>query len=373
MGKTRSGKLKDIPFVVRTTGGAATQIMGLLAAIYISKNIDRPFQIRHYPLSTGGYYPLGIGPLLDDKELYLEKPVNSSIRATEVIRYDLTPLARAAIGEDFSGLTVGKLLEPSHTETKYSLYDRIVVALTRLRVDNFVNQLRMIWHIDGSFRRLNQTPYRVKVVAPASKGYFPFSDSDVIENLKFRFLRANLPSIFGDGRHWDPQTDPEVVIHVRLGDKRPAVSRPDLGGAVNGIVDPISYVNILKREGLLSSEKIYVVSDEPIEAQKLLAEAGIKAKLNQIQGDLWEDLALMSRSKVVLCSWSTVGQLSAVCLSGTDTRFYYPATAGDGVLPAWQWRQSNVTLFDPIYLPEDHKVYVTANESIAASDKIYGE
>ena len=142
---------------------------------------------------------------------------------------------------------------------------------------------------------------------------------------------------------------------------------------MNGIVDPISYVNILKREGLLSSENIYVVSDEPIEAQKLLAEVGIKAKLNQIQGDLWEDLALMSHSKVVLCSWSTVGQLSAVCLSGTDTRFYYPATAGDGVPPGWQWRQSNVTLFDAIFLPVDHRVYVTANESIAASDKIYGE
>lgn len=350
----RRGKLKDVPFVVRTTGGAATQSMGLLAAIYISKKIGRPFQIRHYPLSTGGYYPLGIGPLLSEHELHHEDPDNSS-------------------HADYSGLTVGELLEPIDLKSGYSKYDRIVVALTRIGLDKYVNQLRMVWHIDGSYRRLTRTPYGVKVVSPKSKGYFPFADQDVIENLKLRFERAGLPSIFGDDRERDPVMDPDVVIHVRLGDKRRAFARPDLGGAVNGIVDPVSYVDILKREGLLSSEKIYVVSDDPVEARRLLAEAGINAKFNEIQGDLWEDLALMSRSRVVLCPWSTVPQLSAVCLSDTDIRFYYPATAGDGIPPGWQWKQRNVNFYDATYLPQDHRLYVTPYESIAASHKIYDE
>lgn len=350
----RRERLRDVPFVVRTTGGAATQSMGLLAAIYISKKIGRPFQIRHYPLSTGGYYPLGIGPLLSENELFHEVSEDTS-------------------QNDFSGLTVGELLEPINTKSELSMYDRLVVALTRVGLDKHVNHLRMIWHIDGSYRRLNRTPYRVKVVSPKSKGYFPFADREVIEDLKLRFERAGLPSIFGDSRQRDPLTDPDVVIHVRLGDKRRAHARPDLGGAVNGIVDPISYVDILKREGLLSSEKIYVVSDDPVEAKRLLAEAGIDAKFNEIQGDLWEDLALMSRARIVLCPWSTVPQLSAVCLSGTDVRFYYPATAGDGIPPGWQWKQSNVNFYDATYLPQNHRLYVTPYESIAASHKIYEE
>lgn len=352
MKNARRAKLKNVPFVVRTTGGAATQSMGLLAAIYISKKLGRPFQIQHYPLSTGGYYPLGIGPLLNDNELYQESSENSNV-------------------ENYSSLTVGELMEPLDVKHNYSAYDRIVVALTRLGIDKYVNQFRMTWHIDGSFDRLRRTPYRVKVVSPKSKGYFPFVDKDVIEDLRVRFQKAKLPSIFGDVPTSDSLKKPDVVIHVRLGDKRRAFARPDLGGAVNGIVDPISYLDILEREGFLASEDIYVVSDDPVEAKRLLSEVGINAKLNDIQGDLWEDLALMSRSKVVLCPWSTVPQLSAVCLSGTATRFYYPSTAGDGVPPGWHWRQSNVNFYDAIYLPQDHRLYVTPYESIKASHKIY--
>lgn len=350
----RRRKLEEVPFVVRTTGGAASQSIGLLMALYISQKIKRPFQIRHYPLSTGGYYPLGIGPLLSPDELYKE---------------DLEESKQV----DFSGLTVGELLEPINMKSEYSLYDRLVIALTKIGLDKYVNQLRMVWHIDGSRRRLNRTPYGVKVVSPKSKGYFPFSDEEVIKELKVRFERAKLPSIFGLDRERDPLNDPDVVIHVRLGDKRRAFARPDLGGAVNGIVDPISYVKILEQEGLSSSEKIYVVSDDPVEAKKLLAEAGINAKFNEIQGDLWGDLELMSRAKLVLCPWSTVPQLSAACLFDKDVRFYYPATAGDGIPPGWQWKQSNVHFYNATYLPPDHRLYVTPYKSIAASHKIYDE
>ena len=341
-------RLKNVPFVVRTTGGAASQCLGLMIAIFVSKNIGRPFQIRHYPVNTGGYYPLGIASLLSKDELYTEDEQNS-------------------LNVDYSSLTVGELLEPVDLKSRHSRYDRVVIALTRIGLDKYVNQFRMIWHIDGSFRRLKRIPYYVRVVNPGSSGYFPFSDQGVLEDLKLRFERAELPSPFKSLK------DPDVVIHVRLGDKRRAFARPDLGGAVNGIVDPISFVEILRQEGFLWSENIYVVSDDPVEAKRLLAESGIKAQINEIQGDLWEDLSLMSRSKVVLCPWSTVSQFSAVCLSGTDIRFYYPKTAGDGIPARWQWNQSNVNFYDATYLPKEHRLYVTPYESIAASHKIYGE
>jgi len=354
MKRCQQGRLINVPFVVRTTGGAASQCVGLMIAIFVSKKIGRPFQIRHYPVNTGGYYPLGIASLLSRDELYPEDPDNSS-------------------SVDYSGLTVGELLEPTNLKSDYSIYDRAVVVLTRLGLDKYVNQFRMIWHIDGSFHRLRGTPYGVKVVTPGSKGYFPFSDQEVLEDLKLRFEKAGLPSPFRDFRKKKLLIEPDVVIHVRLGDKRRAFARPDLGGAVNGIVDPISYINILERDGFLSSENIYVVSDDPVEAKRLLAESGINAKINEIQGDLWEDLALMSRSKVVLCPWSTVSQFSAVCLSDSDIRFYYPTTAGDGIPPGWQWNQSNVNFYNATYLPKDHRLYVTPYESIAASHKIYDE
>lgn len=348
----RKGKLKDVPFVVRTTGGAATQSMGLLAAIFVSKRIGRPFQIRHYPLNTGGFYPLGIGPLLSEQEIYHEEGGSSS-------------------QSDYSGLIVGELLDPTDTKSEFSVYDTIVKILGRLRIDKYLNHLRMIWHIDGSFRRLEKTPGRVRVLTPKSQGYFPFCDEEVLREVKLRFEKAGLPSIFGSGRERDDAIDPDVVIHIRLGDKRRAFARPDLGGAVNGIVDPISYVDILKREDLLSSEKIYVVSDDPVEAKRLLAEAGIDAKFNEIQGDLWEDLALMARARVVLCPWSTVSQFAAVCLSSSDITFYYPTTPGNGVPLRWKWKQENVKFYDARYLPENHRLYVTPYKSIASSHRIY--
>ena len=245
-------RLKNVPFVVRTTGGAASQCLGLMIAIFVSKNIGRPFQIRHYPVNTGGYYPLGIASLLSKDEFYTEDEQNS-------------------LNVDYSSLTVGELLEPIDLKSKHSRYDRAVMALTRIGLDKYVNQFRMIWHIDGSFRRLKRTPYYVRVVTPGSSGYFPFSDQGVLEELKLRFERAELPSPFKDIGTSKSLKDPDVVIHVRLGDKRRAFARPDLGGAVNGIVDPISYVEILRQEGFSRSENIYVVSDDPEEAAEINA------------------------------------------------------------------------------------------------------
>ena len=56
-------------FIVKTSGGIASQLLGLMSAIEISASIKRPFKIKHYPYSTGGYYPFAIRSLLKDSEV----------------------------------------------------------------------------------------------------------------------------------------------------------------------------------------------------------------------------------------------------------------------------------------------------------------
>ena len=54
------------PFIVRTACGAGSQLVALMAAIQVSSKIQRPFQILHFPYSTGAYYPFAIeGYFLD--------------------------------------------------------------------------------------------------------------------------------------------------------------------------------------------------------------------------------------------------------------------------------------------------------------------
>ena len=77
---------------------------------------------------------------------------------------------------------------------------------------------------------------------------------------------------------------PKVVIHYRIGEKRTTHSHAGLKG--DGIVDPISFHEILVKKNLLDSKEIYVVSDEPSEAQVLLQSVGIKTKTNPVKGNL---------------------------------------------------------------------------------------
>jgi hypothetical protein len=61
--------LRDKPFLVKSAGGAGSQLQALKTAIYISNLIGRPFKFRHYPFSTGGHFPFAIEKLLRTNEI----------------------------------------------------------------------------------------------------------------------------------------------------------------------------------------------------------------------------------------------------------------------------------------------------------------
>jgi hypothetical protein len=145
-----------------------------------------------------------------------------------------------------------------------------------------------------------------------------------------------------------------VVIHFRIGDKRTKFAIPSDFGA-DGIMDPEIFKSILKNFGISVKQNIYVVSDEPKIAQELLAKVGIVASLNPIQGDIWEDLYLISQSEVFIGSWSQVSQLAAICVIGNGGKAFLPFTTQVGTKIEWEIPEINY--FEPKYLDSSHPIY----------------
>lgn len=331
--------------MVKTAGGAASQCLALMSAIYISRRIGRPFLIRHYPYGTGGYYPLAIEGLLDDNEL---DEIEGTIRGLEIT----------------NKLVIGGIIEEHPILKRGITYEKFLATLRRFGLDLYINRLRGEWCLNGSRARLDKVPQRIRYV---SGGYMPFLDLEVRKELAERFKQAHLPSLFAPANEDGPV--PSVVIHYRLGDKRTTFSHPGIGGEANGIVDPNSFRSILEIEGLLHEEDIYVISDEPLVAQGLLKDVGIIAKINPVKGDLWSDLALMAKARLLICPWSTVSQFVAACLVGTERKVYYPDANGAGIRPDWEI--DGLLTFPAKYLPPSHEIYQGTYRSEPDAHRIY--
>jgi len=332
------------PFIVKTAGGAASQCLGLMSAIYISERINRPFVIKHFPYSTGGYYPLAIGALLENFE------------------NDSTP-GRTRGLEITNALEVGKIIEEHPLLKKGFTYEKFLSLVRFLHLETLAKRLRGEWAINYSRKRLDYVPPRIKEI---SGGYFPFVDSIVNANMEMRFNRGQIPSPYSPINTLGPK--PDVVIHYRIGDKRTTYSHPGIHG--DGIVDPISFKEILIHNQLLGSSEIYVISDEPSVAQDLLASVGIAVKLNPTQGDLWMDLCLMSRAKLVICPWSMVSQFATTFLVDGHRKVYYPAAASTGHLP--KWSIPNLNSYSATFLGPTHPIYDGKYRPAEDAHKIYG-
>jgi hypothetical protein len=317
------------PFIVKTAGGAASQCLGLMAAIRISQLIDRPFVIRHFPYSTGGYYPLALGPLLSPGEIL------ESVAPT-----------RGLIPSE--NLTVGRVIENHPMLRKGFTYEKLLKILRNLKLETLGKRMRGEWYLNYSIARLNRVPRSIKSV---SGGYFPFIDDCVNKEMHSRFIRADLDSPFT--AHEEKKGQINVVIHYRIGDKRTTYSHPGIMG--DGITDPNSFKKILEAEGLLKGFKVHVVSDEPDVAQALLRQVGIKAAKNSEEGNLWKDLFLMSSADIVICPWSTVSQFALTFLVSSGRKVYYPTATSKG----WggKWQLAGVTSYEASYLPETHSIY----------------
>ena len=104
-----------------------------------------------------------------------------------------------------------------------------------------------------------------------------------------------------------------IVIHYRLGDKKAAGRHP---GDFNSdlVIDPESYLEVLNKIPNINLENLYVVSDEPKLAQKLLLKIKINAKINSISGNIWDDIFFMAQANIFIGSKSQVSQLANICV-----------------------------------------------------------
>jgi hypothetical protein len=329
--------LQNSKIVVKSTGGAAAQVLTLLTAIYISRITSKRFLIRHYPYGTGGYYPLAITDLLGEDEIQNE--------------YQLTK----GFVDDIE-FKVGSIADNHPIFQAGINREKLAELLRRVRLDTIVLRARGEWAIAYSSRKLRKIPSRVKTI---SGGYFPFRDKSSVQDLEKRFKSAGLPDIFNQ----DPGLGfaVGVVIHYRLGNKRTAYSHPELGGAVNGIIDPSVFKSILESQDYQGD--IYLVSDEPQLAKEILLEAGIRTLPNPLGNDLWFDLKLMANAEILICPWSTVSQLAISCIQNDKVQIFYPEQTGDGAMA--KWVVSNVSFYKPKYLEASHRIF---KENFIADD-----
>jgi len=332
------------PFVVKTAGGAASQCLGLISAIYISERIGRPFVVKHFPYSTGGYYPLAISSLLEQDEV---AATPGHTRGLEIS----------------NNLEVGKIIEEHPLLKKGLTYEKLLQLVRLMRLEIFIKRFRGEYSLNYSRKRLDRVPRRVRSI---SGGYFPFIDPNVNGKMNLRFKLAKILSPYDPTN--TPGPKPDVVIHYRIGDKRTTFSHPGIHG--DGIVDPVSFREILVKNQALDSSEIYVISDEPSVAQELLASVGITAKLNPDRGDLWLDLCLMSRADLIICPWSMVSQFATTFLVDGKRKVYYPSEPSTGHSP--KWSIPNLLTYRASYLESKHPIYDGSIRPSEDSHKIYG-
>jgi hypothetical protein len=331
------------PFVVKTAGGAASQCLGLMAAIRVARLTNRPFVIRHFPYSTGGFYPLAIGPLLTPGEIL-----------------DSAVPTRGLIPDE--NMEVGRIIENHPLLKKGFTYEKFLSFLRRLKLETLGKRIRGEYYLNYSLVRLNRVSKSIKTL---SGGYFPFVDKYVNEEMNSRFIRAGIESPFATHKEVTGQV--RVVIHYRIGDKRTTYSHPGIMG--DGIADPHAFRKILEEEELIGNCEVHVISDEPDVAQALLREVGIEAAKNPELGNLWKDLHLISTATVVICPWSTVSQFALTFLVSSGRKVYYPTATSKG----WggKWELPGVTSYEATYLPETHHIYHSDYSNSGDSHLIY--
>lgn len=88
------------------------------------------------------------------------------------------------------------------------------------------------------------------------------------------------------------------------------------------IVDPYSYLEVMRQIKNLDYDNVFVVSDEPKLAQKLLADVGVKAKINSNNGNIWDDVLFMSQANIFIGTKSQVSQLVNICVENNGGKSY---------------------------------------------------
>ena len=283
---------------VKIAGGATAQCLGLMNAIYASNRLSKPFRVSYYPYSTGTYWPFAIKFLLCESEIL-----------------DLNVGTKGLIGAP--EFATGKIIKEHPLFRKGISYEKILSITRHLQLESKLMFLRRELLIKASPTRLMKINSYYKAI---SGGYAQINETDVNANMTLRFQRANRRSPFIKSN----STSNLTIIHYRLGDKKatPAQMQKTNDFNTDLIINPLTYMEVLNQVEDLDPENVFVVSDEPQLAQKLLATVGIKAKLNPSIGNIWEDVLFMAQARVFIGSKSQVSQLVNICVENNGGKSF---------------------------------------------------
>jgi hypothetical protein len=323
-------KIKRTSYLhVKIAGGATAQCLGLMNAIYASKKMGMPFKISYYPYSTGTYWPFAINFLLKENEVL-----------------DLNLKTK--------GLTITDRPETGKIITTHPLfhsgfsYEKFLSLIRRLKLESKIQFLRRELAVKNSASRLMNINKYFKAI---SGGFARINDFEVNKEMNLRFERAKMPSPFIKSA-----ADVDLtIIHYRLGDKKATPAQMQFTKDFNTdlIIDPTTYLEVLDKFKHLNRDNIYVVSDEPLLAQKLLAGAGIKARINPNEGNIWKDIVFMSRASIFIGSKSQVSQLVNICVENNGGKSFMLNYSNDNKYDNFK----NTTYLSSKFLDPTNKIY----------------
>ena len=311
---------------VKIAGGATAQCLGLMNAIYASTKLGKPFKISYYPFSTGTYWPFAIEALLNESEILNANVTTGKLR----------------VGNDFQ---VGKIINEHPLMVQKFSYEKFLSFLRKYKLESRLQFLRRELAVMATPKKIIKIN---KYYRSISGGFAALNDNLVNAEMNKRFIKSNKKSPFTIGK----KSEFLIVIHYRLGDKR-AVGQVPSDFNSDRIIHPESYKNILEQANYLESENIYVVSDEPKLAQKLLAEVKVNAKINYSNGDIWEDLYFMAQSDIFIGSNSQVSQLANICVENNGGKSYIFNLSNKLNYKAFK----NTTYLKSNFLEMNHSIY----------------
>jgi len=292
-------KRKESPYLhVKIAGGATAQCLGLMNAIYSSNKLGIPFKISYYPYSTGTYWPFAIKFLLKEHEvLNLNLGTKGLTNTTE--------------------LETGKIIKAHPLFRTGFSYEKFLSLIRHMRLESKLQLLRRELAIKNSQSRLMKIN---KFFNKISGGFAQINDPEVNKEMNLRFEKSKIKSPFAK-----VVADVDLtIIHYRLGDKRATPTQMQHTKDFNTdlIIDPSTYVEVLNQIKNVDKDNIFVVSDEPQLAQKLLAGVGIIAKINSKGGSIWDDILFMSKAKIFIGTKSQVSQLVNICVENNGGKSY---------------------------------------------------
>jgi hypothetical protein len=321
---------KQPPYLhVKIAGGATAQCLGLMNAIYASNKLGIPFKISYYPYSTGTYWPFAINFLLKESEI-----LNLNLKTK-----GLTNTAE---------LETGKIIKEHPLFYPGLSYEKFLSTIRKLNLEPKLQFIRRELAIKTSTERLSKIN---KYFTTISGGFAQINEPEVNEAMNLRFEKAKIKSPFAK-RNLEQNL---TIIHYRLGDKKatPAQMLHTKDFNTDLIIDPITYLEVLKKIKDLNKEKIYVVSDEPKLATKLLADVGIFAKINSVSGNIWDDITFMSQAKHFIGTKSQVSQLANICVENNGGYSYMLNCINRNKISQFK----NTSYLESMFLQPNHNIY----------------